>query len=518
MRTLLVAALALAACRSSSSPAQPQPPSSGSAAQVELAAFVPADTAVAVFFERAMLDHPMMGMGLDEPRRELAAAAARPRTTPAERFWGLIAEELAPLDDGALRKVGWRPGESEVVAYTVGLVPVLRARVDGKTLRALVDRASQASGIKPVEGTWKGTPYLVFTPEADEAKIVIAHSDDQVVMAVAVQHEAVLDHLTRFAPPPGHDSLAATWSIADAADRFMYLAPSRLGALIADPAELRILAGDDADDEDATCLAAVGGFIATLPRITSTVASSEQRFAMQVVADVSAEVAAMLRGAPVPGWPDDGKRQVPTMRIGIGAPPYPLAVRAIRVLEDMMTAGEACGKDGDSFGVARMVSELAPLQIVQGATWEVAVFDGVEVTMTLALAVRDVPALWTMLASALPMLGKTVPAIGEVREVPGPFPIRIGVGRERMVGSIGAGADARVRDYLDAAPGPRAPFLSRIDQTMMIGFRDGSFRFFGEPMKDDDPDDNAPILGDVTIEARVENHQLIIDTSIHKDR
>lgn len=511
----MVAALALGACRSSSSPAPPQPPSSGGAAEAELAAFVPADTAAALFFDRALIDHPLVGgdAALAEPRRDLAAAAAGPRTTPAERFWGLIAEELAPLDKDALRRFGWISGKSTVVVYTVGLVPVVRARVDGKTFRAMLDRASAASGLKPTEGNWQGKPYLSFKPGEEEMQILLAISDDQVVMAVASRPERVLGHLTDFAPRP--DSLASAWPIADGAGRFSWLEPSRFGALIADPEQLRILIGDDEDTPNATCLGAVGRFIATLPRMTSTTIGDDRRFSMQVVFELSDEVAAMLRGGPVPGWPDDGKRKVPTMRMGMGAAPYPLVVRAIGLAGDVVAAGAACGGEADMPAMAKMVAELAPLQIVQGATWEMAVFDGVEVTMTLALAVRDVPALWTMLATAVPMLGRTVPAIGEVRDVPGPGPIKIGVGRDRMVGSIGAGADRRVRDYLDAAPGPRTPMISRIDLEMMTGFRDGSFRFLGEPMKDDDPDDGTPILGDVILDSRVEGSRLIIDTSVY---
>ena len=52
---------------------------------------------------------------------------------------------------------------------------------------------------------------------------------------------------------------------------------------------------------------------------------------------------------------------------------------------------------------------------------------------------------------------------------------------------------------------------------MMTGFRDGTFRFIGDPMRDDDPDD-TPILGDVTLGSQVEDGRLIIDATVHKVR
>lgn len=514
MRVALAVVVALGACRSPSSGARAQPPSPPAAAAVELAAFVPADTPIAIFIERSLLDHPFGDMmtdgSLDEARADLASAAARPRATPADRFWGAVADELKALDEAAVRNAGWYPGRSEMVAYGLGLVTVVRARADGAKFRALLDRALKASGVKLTEAAWKGRPYLSFEPEPGGPKILLAHSDDQVVLMIAAQPEAVLDHLTTFTPPPG-PSLASSWAVGAGDDRFFYLDPEQLGGLLADRDQVVRLVGASEELPDAPCLAAAGKTIATLPRTTSTVAVDDRRMRMQFAFDVAAETAAALRGAPLPGWPDF-PAGVPALRLGIGAAPYPLMMRTAGMYERLGEAAVACGDPMDGPSPLAALAQLAPLQIVQGASWEMAAFDGREITMTLSLTVRDVPALWTLLSGVMPLLGPTVPAIGEIRDVPGGVPMKIGVGRERVVGAMGGAATRRIKDYIAAEPGPRAPMLGSINHGLMRGFRAGTFTFLGQPMVDDDPD--RDIKADVTLDSRVDGTRVILDLTL----
>lgn len=487
----------------------PDPVKPTSPTTPELAAYIPADAGFAMLIERGLFDHPYASTVNEDARQKLAdklaAAAMAEAETPGDRFWREIARSLGTLDDASLTKVGWLPGRSTAAVYTVGLMVVMRMHVDGIKAEGVIRVAARTAGVTLTERKHRDHPYLVYTEE-DEPQILIASSRDQLVIALAHDAAAILDHVTSFTPPAG-GSLATSWDTGGA-DRFLLVDPARLARLVADRKALVQLAGDD-EIPAASCLAAAGNVITEFPHMTWTVETGPKTFAWDLAFELSPETAALMRSNGVPGWTTE--RDVPGLRFGLGVAPYPLMMRTTGLFDAISAAERACGDDTPSSGspLAAMMT-MSPLGMVQGVTLEMVALDDREVTMSLAVAVRDVPALWTLLASALPPLGKTVPAIGDVRDLTSMgMPAHLGVGRDLIVGSMGVHAPRRIRAMLAATAGPRMPVAGRFDASFFRRFKEGKYVFMGEPMTADDAGDLA---ADAFIDSRIDGNRLVIRT------
>lgn len=506
---LTAAAVSMSALACRPAPVQPQDPVKPGSPTTELAAYIPADTGFAMLIERSLFDHPYASTVNEDARKKLAdklaVAAMAPAETPGDRFWREIARSLGTLDDASLAKVGWFPGRSTGAVYTVGLMVVMRLHVDGIKAEGVIRVAARTAGVALTERKHRDHAYLVYTEE-DGPQILIASSRDQLVIALAHDAGAILDHLTSFTAPAG-DSLATSWD-AGRADRFLLVDPARLARLVADRKSLAQLAGPE-EVPAAGCLTAVGNVITEFPHMTWTIETGAKMFAWDLAFELSPETVALMRSNGVPGWTTE--RDVPGLRFGLGVAPYPLMMRTSGLFEAISSAEQACGDDDPSssspFGA---LLTMAPLGMVQGVTLEMVSLDDREVTMSLAVAVRDVPALWTLLASALPPLGKTVPAIGDIRDLTSMgMPAHLGVGRDLIVGSMGTHAPKRIRAMLAAAAGPRMPVVARFDASFFQRFKEGKYVFMGEPMNADDANDLA---ADAFIDSRIDGNRLVIRT------
>ena len=511
---LAVAATVSLGCRTAPPP-PPASPSSIAPAAVELAAFIPADTPYAFFLERGLLDHPFAAsinqksfVALGDALVEAAEAEA---ALPIDRFWRQLALAFGRLDETSLRAAGWRPGQSELALYGYGAIPVLRARADGPRLRALVLDAARRAGVALDEQVWQGRSYLRL--EVDVALyLVMATSPDQVAIAAVRDAAAVAEHLTSFTAPEG-GTLAGVWPVGDH-DRVMWIDPDRMAPLIADPAAMGLFY-DPGKTPPAACLSSSARFVRELPRTSATVDWDARHLGFSLEVELSKATADMFRSGAVPRWPDDDP-SVPTFRLAMAFSPLPLLHRAAAMYRRLSEAAAACDKPMESEPFSAMLGPLAPLGMVQGAAIEMIAPDH-DVTMTLALGVRDVPALWSFLSRAVPTLGATVPAIGEVRELPGlGLAVKIGVGKGALVGAAGVDADRRIRKLVGSSERARTPISSRIDHRLMKEFRAGTLRFLGQPMVDDDPD-GSELPGNATINSRLDGNRLVIRTVIDKN-
>ncbi len=501
--------LAVTGCRSSSSRPPSRPLSNTAAGSPDLARFIPADTPFAMFVERSMFDHPFRDTMNAEIGRKfgrlLVTAATAEVDGPGERFWREIARALGSFDDTSLRAAGWRHGRSELALYAVGLVPVMRFFVDGVKAEAVIRRSAASAGLEVTEARWHDRPYLsIAIDEEAGVHALIASSPDQLVVAVTADAAAVIDHVTSF-EPPARASLASAWEVG-AADRLIYLDPARLGALLGTAGELERLTGTDDDRPTLACLVAVGRSMESLPRTTATVYTDATTLGWNLVFDLSPDTAALFRGGSLPGWTTEP--EVPAFRLGWGASPYPLLQRAEAYFESLAVAQTRCGSTDDG-SIGELLTQLAPLKLVQGASFEMVALDGREVTMSLALAVRDLPALWSLIATSVPALGATVPATGDLRDLSSiGIPATVAVGRGLLIGSMGTGAERRARAMLAAAPGPAVPMLGRFDLAFFRPFQDGRYTFLGSPMAPDG--DDGGVVADSLLDARLDGNHLVV--------
>jgi hypothetical protein len=512
-RIVVLATLATAGCRKAPV-AQPDDRRPDAPARVDLAAYIPADTSFALFAARGMFDHPFTGTMNAEIRAKItaglyASAMAEAEDAP-DRFFREIARALGTFDDAALRDAGWLAGRSEMALYAVGLAPVFRLHIDGAKGEALIRRAALAAGVVVHEKRHEGARYLAIRlDDKDPGEVVIAIAPEQVAISLAYDPTVILGHLTSFDVPPG-PSLASVWPI-EPGERFLYIDPARVTPLLADRKALgRLIGGDEVPA--AACLTAVGHMLQTLPRTTSGIQYDATSLGWDVAVELAPETIALLRNSALPGWTKE--RDIPAVRFGVGVAPYELMMRVSPFFDAMSATSAACGEGSGGGGELRMLlGMMSPLRTVQAATFEMVSLDGTEVTMSLSVSVQSVAALWTLMASALPVLGPTVPAIGDVRDLSGQIgvPAALGVGRDLLVGSFGAGAMARARALLAAEPGPRVTLLGRFDRAFFKGIDEGRYVFMGQPMKDED---SRTFEADSIMDARLDGNRLIVRTLI----
>ena len=168
---------------------------------------VPSDTPYAMSFDQNLLAATTFevdtvrsiveGLLRDAVLSPQAAATA----SSEDRFASEVARELLPFDDAALRRIGWLPGESELVVYGHGLIPVARLRADGRAAHAAWRRVSARAGLALPEASWRGVPYVRLPPRGKRTQtIVVAFLPHQVALTLTTRPEAILDYLIDEAP------------------------------------------------------------------------------------------------------------------------------------------------------------------------------------------------------------------------------------------------------------------------------------------------------------------------------
>ncbi|HVV85962.1 MAG TPA: hypothetical protein VHE35_23040 [Kofleriaceae bacterium] len=348
--------------------------------------------------------------------------------------------------DGAItRTLGWRPGQSEAVAWARGRTLVIRARVDGAALEANLERAEVESGERLERRTWHERTYVVLPDD-----------DGRVVLARAGGDEAVFV----WTGDPDHD-VALLMDDQPAARPFdtarvvSKVFPGRTDGhfgMMVDPSWFIELAGDDlAKDLGADCQRAVADLLHELPPLEAAWARTDTETEIAAALQLApGTVAKLARGlAPIPRWPVSSRYA--TLGFGLSA------AAAIDVVTPWMgeldRIGRPCGQGFDVSAALRMVSSL-PLvtQLERG----VALMDPRTEAFALAMKPTDIASYWAALRTIMPPLRPQPPAVGERLEMP---QLLVTSDGESLFATQGHEEDEPLLADLRAAkPGPAAIF------------------------------------------------------------
>jgi hypothetical protein len=493
LRVVVLIAAAALACRGSPPPAAPPPKPAAIAARV--IDQVPSDTPYAMSVDQNMLsattlDITAVRTNLEAALREaVLSPAALASASVEDRLGSEFARELLPFDDAALRRVGWLPGESELVLYGHGLIPVVRLRADGRAANAAWKRISARADLRVPEASWHGVPYILVPPRGKRTQtIVIAFLPHQVAATLVTHPEAILDHLIDEAPAAapllprwrrGHvdpQSPANPWPV-------MWLNPG-----VAAP---RLRASDDLAQLGEVVPPACRAAAATAVAVVPSMSVMYWRDGDELVASYAMPLPDALRPLvvgerAVAHWLADAR---PGMQFAWRLPADELVAGATAIAAPIPEAFRACGDPVDDPLAAL---GALPLRQLRGGTVAMEVTDG-EAAVVIALEALDVGALWGWLQSALPL--GPFPRPGEVQAVPlmpGQTLFAIATSRE-VAFSLGWPAAARLQALLASGGRPAAVVLD-YDQGAMSGAR-----FLGRVLGDDG---DASRRTEMTLDAR----------------
>ena len=476
---VLSAAAAALACGGAPPPTAPPPKPAAIAARV--IDQVPSDTPYAMSFDQNLLAATTFevdtvrsiveGLLRDAVLSPQAAATA----SSEDRFASEVARELLPFDDAALRRIGWLPGESELVVYGHGLIPVARLRADGRAAHAAWRRVSARAGLALPEASWRGVPYVRLPPRGKRTQtIVVAFLPHQVALTLTTRPEAILDYLIDEAPAV--DPLLPRW-------RRAHVDPDRpadawpVTWINAGAAAPRLRDGDDLAQLDwaasAACRAAVVDAVAGVP----TVSAMYWRDGDELVASYAVPLPAALRSlfAASHGrghWLDDAR---PGLQVAWRVPADELVQGAAAVATPIVAALRACDEP-----VAEPFAAFArlPLRQLRGGTVAMEVTDG-EAALVVALEALDVGMLWAWLQQVLPL--RAFPRPGEVQAVPlMPGQTLFATATSREIGfSVGWSTAARLQALLVSESRPETVVVDYAPEVL------GRARFLGRQLDGD---------------------------------
>lgn len=379
---------------------------------------VPSDTPYAMAMDQTMLSATTFEMTVmrtmieTELRKAVLTPAAAATASTSDRLGSEVARELLPFDDAALRRVGWLPGESELVLYGDGLIPVLRLRADGRAALAAWRRVSARAGVKVPESSWRGVPYLQILPQGKRTQtIVVAFLPRQVAITLALRPDAILDHLID--EVPAADPLLPRWRRAHI-DAERPAEPSPLMWVNASAAAPRLRDGLDlaqlGEVLAPACRRAAAEAVVGLPPFSVMYWRDDEEFVASYAIPLPAALRSVVgEGHAAVHWLADAR---PGVQLAWGVPADELVAGVRGLVAPIFAALRACGKPAPDELAA---FDALPLRQLRGGAAALEVTDGTAAAVV-ALTALDVGALWSWLQRVLPL--GTFPRPGEIRAVP----------------------------------------------------------------------------------------------------
>lgn len=475
---VLIAATALAC---GGAPPPVAPPAKPAAVAARVVDQVPSDTPYVMAMDQTMLSAATFEMvaarsaieaGL---RAAILSPAAAATAAVEDRLGNEVARELLPFDDAALRRIGWLPGESELVVYGHGLLPILRVRADGRAALAAWRRVSTRAGVTLPESDWRGVPYIQVPPRGKRTQtIVVAFLPRQVVATLAMRPDAVLDHLIDEAPAA--DPLMPRWQRAhldperpDDAWPYLWLNPGAAAPRLRDGLDLAYLGLV----KPPKCRAAMAAAAAALPNLSAMY----WRAGDDIVASYAVPLPTVWQplfgeGRAVAHWLADAR---PGVQLGWRVPADELVAGIAAIAAPVRAALRACGEPADD-ALANLAS--LPLRQLRGGTVTAEVVDGVA-AVVISLEALDVGALWGWLQRLLPL--GAFPRPGEVQAVPlMPGVTLLALATNREIGLSVGWPDATRLDALLASGGHPAALIVDFDQAALAQARFGGMTLGGD--------------------------------------
>ena len=419
-----------------------------------LMAFVPADASfVFVRDQQAMMADRFSDLSqLPEAMRGLRAVLD-PHEGPGTAFVAGLLDALAA--PGAARDaLGWQEGQSVLVVYGLGFDTVLRASLDGRALRATLERTAAESRFPLTPLTARGhTYYRIEVPTPAFAMTVVLRIDgDGAVAAIGGDGDRLVAHVLADAPDGPRFDVAATVSAAYPARRgearfAMAVYPQRLSAALAQviarrPAWLTPIAA---------CADAGVDFLAATPAMRLAWVPRNDRFESVALVDLTPPTAERLARElqPIPRW----SRADDRLRAGIGVGPRTLFDTLEPWLNAVDHLASACGSP-TAGGISSLKAAMlpAPVALIGAAAFELEPRTQV---ITAVLGARDLQALWASLRSLVPTLRPQAPAPGEQVGFQGVT--FVGGGDALGLTVSGAGVPA-LGELMASGPGPRELF------------------------------------------------------------
>jgi hypothetical protein len=324
-------------------------PAAAAGTSDDLLRYVPTDTAYVAHMSSDMFkvtDTWLTAMLMPDLKGAIIGREALPGATPKERLRSEIARELAPLDASALARIGWDAERSSAVVYGHGLVPVLRASMNGATARAALTRAAKRAGIELESLEANGTPYTIIPPTGEhDVPIAVVFHAHQVVAAMTSELAPVLPHLMSLEPAtpsfatdrgakPRNPSAPASARVFIAAE------PERVaGALRA--GELRLVSRDPRFT--AQCASEIADLIDELPAFTDEMWIEDDVAIHSYTFAKNPLIERLVPADPeLPRWID---KPEPPLQVALGISPAPFLTWLEEFSKRNQVRRRACGKD-----------------------------------------------------------------------------------------------------------------------------------------------------------------------------
>ncbi|HVK78522.1 MAG TPA: hypothetical protein VM734_34720 [Kofleriaceae bacterium] len=528
-RSVALIASVLFACSSRVTPIAPPVSSTAPARAPSLLAYVPADTPYVFHVGADMFSLPSISFDYRTARSKIVtglSAAVLPadelaEAAPRERLGSELARELLPLDEQARARVGWIAGKSGFVLYGLGLVPVLRVRLDGTQARAALGRVLARAKIEVAEARWHDVPYVLLPPLAASAPpLVVVFHPDQVVAAFAREPHEILPHLADRNPLPAS---LASWNPrradpdvpADANLMFLF-EPARAAARLRTADDLAQLT---ARSVDRACLGAIAGLLDGLPALTNSHWVDGPRVGSAYTIELAPATAKALRaGAGIPHWLTDDAR--PRIQFAFAIPLAALEAAARRFYAALAATDRACDPDEPMPAFPDALRELGPLAHATGGSYVLEIEPGRgdrpdQIGMAGLIAVPDVAGVWAWLSRMVPL--GPLPPVGEVLPFPlGTDQVRIMVGPRAVGGSAGAFDASRLRRLMTSDGLGGVVAALEVDAAAVESVRGGA-QIFGEPMDDEEDEDDDEPVHDTLIFARIAGNHLVMRSEVEMD-
>lgn len=427
---IAVAAVAFAACSSSSRPPTAPPAEATATRAPSLLDHVPADTPFLLSSTGSSFAGAQLHDMLAELRAELAPVLEMTSDDmlaslePNERILFVAMRAVASLDAADLGRLGLDPSRVELAAYGWGLTPVMRLRLDGRFLRDLVARAMKDAGLDAPALRWGKHEYRTWTFDSG-LQLVAVVLDDQLAMAFSRRAEKVLPHLVGDAagrPARGFElaTIRARYPQLEG-EPVLFIDPARAAALVERGDELRALL----PEPPPACPRALASLVRSFPPIAATTTepnrkTRETRFVIGPSPALAKTLATLAR--PIPRWPGDDARAGLAI-YGVGLAPLATLEALAGYVDGAFGTAAACGVTPPPTTMREAIRSLAPvLAPVNGATFvihEIAETEEMPLQVELVADVTDPYAIYSWMSAQLGLPPRP-PALGS------PTPVSLG--------------------------------------------------------------------------------------------
>jgi hypothetical protein len=469
---------------------------------------VPADTPFLVHLFPEMVDNIGIGFG-GEIVAKLKSRILSPEklsgSSPKDRIKSEIGRELAPYDAAALARVGWDVDHSELVIYGHGIVPVLRASMDGAKARAALQRVIARAGVDVPMRDAGGAPYIVVSTKPDAPSLVVMFHAHQVAAALTYEPDAIVSHLALLEPAvPAFEETRGAWPRDPGAPRnaavFFAINPHGIARAMR--------AGDfpllsRGEHVEPPCMNALADVVDDLPKVVNEYWSDGDQAWTSYSLSKNALLAELVDGAPgLPHWIDD---PLPDIELGVGIEPAKILAFVQDVWSRAQATQSVCGRD------AQPALEFGPhgaaLSHVRGLT-VAGDIHGKNVHLGGELVADDAAPVWswigpTFFGQALPDLepNKITP-LGNLNNLE----LALGFNEKQIWGSLGSAERALQLGKPGLVPPVPGTLLRfHISQRLIHAVRAGEVFFFGFDFAgegtqyDSGMDIDASVRGDVVV-------------------